>query len=82
VPGLGSAAAARLVAEDSQQSALDGFEQLAATLLAHAAADPHLRFGDESQVRPFQELPGVAEACAASAFARLVFERLRELRPA
>jgi ribonucleoside-diphosphate reductase alpha chain/ribonucleoside-triphosphate reductase len=46
------------------------------------AADPHLRFGDESQVRPFQELPGVAEACAASAFARLVFERLRELRPA
>ena len=75
----GPASGAPPAHQDSARTALATFENLATVLLAHAVCDARMRFRDEGEVLRYLGLPGLFEATAASPFARLVFERLREL---
>ena len=77
VPQLAADSVAGQVALESARLALETFENLLTCLLAHAVADPSLRFRHERDVEQFQRL--VSAAVDASPFSALVLTRLREL---
>jgi hypothetical protein len=77
VPQLAADLVAGQVALESARLALETFENLLTCLLAHAVADPSLRFRHERDVEQFQRL--VATAVDASPFSALILTRLREL---